>query len=781
MSYEKQFFEATDVFSSCFVFASAGSGKTKILVDRYVKSLFFGIKPQEILCLTFTNAAVFEMQSRISSILEKLYLNENGYTKQYIEKTFNIQNTTDKDIKKAESLFFDFQDNLENLKILTIHAFCQELLQKFPIEADVNPNFEIIDDTEAFRLLDMAKQESLSQISETLLNEIASNMSSYSFEDFVNRIYSQASKFSRFFSLNTDLEVYEKSLSTIFKKRDLIKFSNEQIEKAKEFFGDANLEEALLTKTGTIRKKLPKSEIIYQIAEVVFENSLNIKRGNTINKTISFLKIAKDIFDRYNDLKKKQNALDFFDVLNKAEFLLTKSIAKEFVMSKVCRKFKSVMIDEAQDLSSIQWNLVKLFSDEIFSDEYSRNTIFVVGDIKQSIYRFQDANCRLFIEFYEYCIRSLKYLNKPFNTVYLNICYRSLPKILESVDSVFEGEVGRFAFGQSSIDYKKHIPYRCERQGIVDLQNIEHLADTIEDLLGAKKVAPNDILILTRSRSEVSENIINELTRKNIKVAPPDRILLTNEILIMDMLAIMDICIDRENDYAMACVLKSPYIFETPLTNEDLFHICHNRVHSVFEILEIKYRDHFKLVNEIIAHFRVNKLVEFTYYLATKIILIKNKKEQDVLNAFINQTMLFENKNTDNILEFLHYMRESEIIIQQQSKNSDGIRISTIHGAKGLESPVVCLLDFNLESDKNKVKFIWKENDDMLFFIKPSKNKSFEEAEIMINSEYEEENKELLRLLYVAMTRPRDSLYVFGGEDEKAAFHLIKEKIDRYA
>ena len=125
------------------------------------------------------------------------------------------------------------------------------------------------------------------------------------------------------------------------------------------------------------------------------------------------------------------------------------------------------------------------------------------------------------------------------------------------------------------------------------------------------------------------------------------------------------------------------------------------------------------------------------------------------------------------------YIRGSEIKIQQQSQDSDGIRIATIHSSKGLESPIIFLLDFDLEIDKAKVKFIWRETeDDILFFIKPSKNDSFDDIDNIIIEEYSEENKELLRLLYVGMTRPRDSLYIIGDENSKGSFKIIKEKIN---
>lgn len=779
MKYQRQFYEATDVSSSCFVFASAGSGKTKILVDRYIKSLFYGIKPSEILCLTFTNAAVFEMESRISKILENIYLNENNFAESYLIDVIEIQHPTSKDIEKAANLFLKFQDDLSNLKIMTIHAFCQDLLKKFPLESEISPNFEIIDENDGLKLIKESKKNVFKNIfyeNENDFFKLSNLISVYSFEDFVNRIFSNSSKFMNFFEKNPNLDEYKKKLSEEFNLKNSEDFSIEQNDFIKKFLKSDNLEDLLLTKTGTIRKKLPFSEnkIIHQIAEILFNNLQNQKKSKLIEKTCGFLKIAKLIFDEFQRLKQSQNVLDFNDVLHKTEYLLTKSCAKEFVLSEIGRRIKSVMIDESQDLSSIQWRLVSLFCDDIFSDPHSEKTIFVVGDIKQSIYRFQDADHKLFVKFYENCQNIFANLEKKFKTVYLNTCYRTLPKILEKVDSVFEG-CAKFAFGQNSIDYKKHIPFRADSPGnfeLIELKDPENSAKEIASYIKNLKIL--DVLILTRSRNELTENIMKELVNLGLEIAPPDRITLNNNLIVMDILALADIAIDSQNsDYSTACVLKSPYIFENPLNNNDLFEICHNRVKSVFENLEINHKDKYILLKNIKSHYQQDNLVSFFYYI-TKKIIIKNSKDDDhILSSFMDNVLNFTANKSENILEFIEYFRNSTIQISNQNPVSKCVRISTIHGAKGLESENVILLDFDLKPDKNKLKFIWTENDN--FLIKPGKNDSFSEIDSIIENEYIEEEKELLRLLYVALTRPRDSIYIFGSPSEKTtAFNLIK-------
>lgn len=786
MKYAKDFYEATDVNSSCFVFASAGSGKTKILVDRYVKSLFFGIKPQEILCITFTNAAVFEMESRISNILENLYLNENGFTEKYLKETFGLEQVFEENIKKAEGLFFEFQENLSQLKILTIHAFCQSLLQQFPLESGAFPNFEILDENEAIELLKNAKFEILKRTPETILQRLSRMISIHTLEDFVNRIYQLSPKFVELFNSYKSIENYKTHLSEIFKLTNVTEFSFEQIDFIKNVLKSDKLEELYLTKTGTIRKKIPfgTNDISKQISDIVFENSQINKKIAVIEKTCLFLELVKEILDEYQNSKCVKNVLDFSDVLYKTKFLLTESCAKKFVISKIHSQIKSIMIDEAQDLSSIQWELISIFSDDISLDQNTNKTIFVVGDIKQSIYRFQGANYRLFSDFYKYYLDVFETFNKNLKTVYLDTSYRTLPEILENVDNVFEGEIAKFSLNSDFIHYKKHIPYRKFQKGKFSLICIN------DDEEKAKKIASeifkyktDNSLILARSRSELSENVIKELLNLGVKIAPPDRVSLLNNLLIMDLLAIADICIDQNNDYALSCILKSQYFFEKPLTNEDLFVLCHNRLTSVFEKLKTHFPEKYKYIEKIISRYKENDVCGFFYYMTN---LLKNISfdNENLIAGFLNEVSIFSKNESDNIPGFLNYFRSTDIEIINQNTAKTGLLLSTIHGSKGLEAVTVFMLDFDLNADKQKTKLLFLNESDFfkkhqtspLFFIKPSQKDSFYEVNEIIENEYGEEKKELLRLLYVAMTRPRDNLYIFGQNNGKTAYSLIESK-----
>jgi ATP-dependent helicase/nuclease subunit A len=691
--------------SSCFVFASAGSGKTKTLVDRYVKSLFFGIKSSEILCITFTNAAVFEMQSRISKLLENLYKNTNGFTETYLKQTIGLTQISDPDIKTAESLFFNFQDTIHNSKILTIHSFCQQLLTQFPFEAGICPNFEIIDKSDSLELIECGRKKILTSLAndEILLRDLTEVMSIYQFEDLVNLIQPQCSSFERFFDLHADLDEYRCILETRFSQ-----FSQSKAVKSKEKF---------------------------------------------IRKTCLFLRIAKMIINEYKNIKVSKNVLDFADVLTKTEYLFTKSYAKDFVMSKICSKIKSIMIDEAQDLSDIQWRLISLFASDMFSDPHNDKTIFVVGDIKQSIYRFQGANYKLFSEFYQNCKDAFAKLGKQLQTVYLNTNYRSTPEILNYVDKVFDESLAKEAFDEEIISYKQHVPYRTEARGIVEIvqeDQPERMAKFVKDHM------TNDTLILTRSRNTIAEQLVDELTKIGIEVATSDNKPLKEYRLIKDILAVADICIDNNNDYAVVTFLKSKYVFENPLTNKGLLPLCYNRTTSVFQNLRRLYPEKYVILREITGYYCENNLVEFFYDITT-FIRCTSQKDKNMICSFLSEVKRFSNKFSDDISEFLKTFKKQNKQVSDNWFTSNKIRLSTIHGSKGLEAETVFLIDFKEEANKKKLTTVFI--DDM-FLVKHSQKEQFEEIKNIIEKEYIEEKKELIRLKYVALTRPKNYLYI---------------------
>jgi ATP-dependent helicase/nuclease subunit A len=724
-----------------------------------------GINPREILCLTFTKAAAFEMESRVLSILEKLCLNDDDFTRRYLADTIGMTDVDDEIMTTAKHLFFSFQNDLHSTKIMTLHSFCQELLSKFPLEAGLNAGFEVVDENDATELMKTAKRSALEALWKTdprSIRAMAGLVSEYVFEDLVNKALSFPARLINFFESNSNLEDYEQKLESFFHLGETVEFTEEFNDYIAEFFQDKNLEEVLLTSTGSIRKRL--SDIENKIAHIVYKNNVLKKKSVLIRKTLSFLKIIKIIFDEYQNLKKKNNVIDFDEILYATNYLFTQSYAKEFVMSKFYESVRCIMIDEAQDLSQLQWKIISIFSEDILTNHESNKTMFVVGDVKQSIYRFQGADGDSFPRFYEECKKSLASVGKYLKVAHLTKSYRSLPKILTVVDAVFEN----CDFWADNCEYRHHVAYRQDGDGIVEFIELfgeepcdqaEQISDFIRGLPASEILIPSEILILTRSRNEVSELIMKELSRSGIKVASPDCLDFTQNLLIMDVISLVNFCINYDR-YSLCCILKSSYIFEHPLSDNDLFYICNDG--NILDNLKEKYNDKWQIISRVMKCHESYSFVNFFYFILNDIIRTSEQEDEFAISAFMDIILSFSKKKSDTLSEFLDYFSESEIRVSMQNLKKEGIRLSTIHGAKGLEAPIICLLDFKLKADKTKTKMIWY-ND--LFFLKPAKNDSFEEADSILGYEYEEERRELFRLLYVAMTRARDKLYIFGKKD----------------
>ncbi len=757
------FRDILDVNSSCFVFASAGSGKTKTLVDRYVKSLFYGQKPREILCITFTNAAVFEMKSRIASVLRKLYLNQDDFTYTYLSKILGISDVSKGDITRAEELFFMFQDELNSSKILTIHSLCKNILQQFPLESGILPFFEIIDENEARDIIINAKFEIIDQISDDI-KSLSELISIYSFEELINNIGGLATKISRIFEFYGSAESYKKYLEKILNVEPLLEFTPEQSEFIELNFKGLNLDEIYLTKSGSLRKKVPLKdfETSLDISEIVYNNHVNTKKNLLIEKTCTFARIAFAILEKYKSLKQSKNLLDFNDVLVYTEYLLSKSSSKEFALSKICSSFKQVMIDEAQDLSIIQWHIVSLICEDILSDPSNNKTLFIVGDIKQSIYRFQGADYELFSKFYEFCKISHEKLGKTFRTFYLNSNYRTLPKILDYVDRTFKGPIASYAFNEQIIRYSEHNPKRNESTGV--FESIEFSDDLNELVNHIASQETNDILILSRSRTELTEKLMKLLSERGLKIAPPDRILLNNQLLILDIMAILRLSQNVNDKYSLACILKSPHVFQKPFSNEDLLRIFNGTQH--FENLK-KFTGYEEKLQSYLNNCHEDCLLESVYFITSNFL---NFGDHDsfIIQSFIDCIVYFIERHSNTISDFIKYFEKTNIEISNQTTSRDCIRFSTIHGSKGLEASIVYLFDFEITPNKQKMKYFFQDGynfidrkvSNPLFLLKPSKTDSFEECDMLIDAELEEEKKELYRLLYVALTRPRNKLYI---------------------
>ncbi|MDY6407595.1 MAG: UvrD-helicase domain-containing protein, partial [Pseudomonadota bacterium] len=380
---------ASDPLTSVWVSASAGSGKTKVLTDRVLNLLLMTGNPEKLLCLTFTKAATAEMANRIGGILKKWAVCPET---DLVKSLITLRNETpDADlIVRARRLFAKVLEAKGGMKIMTIHSFCQSILKRFPLEAGISPDFEIIDDKTADIILNDTLNQTL--LRPEFLPDI-NLLSQYQTPDGLIQLLQEL------FSFRTQLMHLRDrhSLSTLIYQMKqsfgLTKYDSEQ-----EIIADCfdpndwpDIRNKYLTKKGTVLK-LKANEPVAQKAEEVMQD---IKNLNLIRITEKLLHLAYSVLEEYQYQKQAKGLLDYDDLISLTKQLLSGSHAAAWVLFKLDGGIDHILVDEAQDTNPDQWAIVRLISEEFFAgaDHHDTiRTIFAVGDKKQSIYSFQGAD-----------------------------------------------------------------------------------------------------------------------------------------------------------------------------------------------------------------------------------------------------------------------------------------------------------------------------------------------------------------------------------------------------
>jgi ATP-dependent helicase/nuclease subunit A len=337
--------------ASCWVSASAGTGKTKVLIDRLLNLLLTGTTPESILCITFTKAAAIEMQNRLMAKLQEWAIFDEDSLQKDLQELTN-QSTSKETLALARQLLFHVIDTPGGIRIQTIHSFCQSLLQRFPLEAAIDPSFTLLEGDEVNDLLKKAYYQVLKTQDPELqgfLEHIATSMSDYHFEGLLKSIQSQRGQFGKLLANYQNLEDYKAALESFLKIEEKVpsRDINALQQAAKILFeqGKPELEEALggddysnffLTQDGQIRKKLATKDIqtdfpgVYKILEEeasrLFMEKEQQKNQAIIHSTLAFMHITQAIFQNYQQEKQQQGLLDFEDLIASTNALLGLSL-----------------------------------------------------------------------------------------------------------------------------------------------------------------------------------------------------------------------------------------------------------------------------------------------------------------------------------------------------------------------------------------------------------------------------------------------------------------------
>lgn len=853
---------------STWLSANAGSGKTRVLTDRVARLLLENVQPQHILCLTYTKAAASEMQNRLFKRLGEWAMQPDGLLREQLSELGLQGYIQGETLANARRLFARAIEAPGGLKIQTIHSFCSSLLRRFPLEARVAPQFTEMDDRAAALL-----REDISNIMSdgpdrglvasvaqhftgedfgSLTAEIARNKSAFksalSFSDTLSLFnlpenFTKETLLSQVF-LGSEISLFEKLLTTLragspTDQKAAVKLSAISIPSLASL---PILEAVFLTGKGA---KSPFSAKIDSFPTKASQENLGDHQANlnalmarietarearlslaAVHKTFAIQGFARAFITHYEASKQARGWLDFDDLILKARDLLTDPNVAAWVLYRLDGGIDHILVDEAQDTSPVQWNVIERLAQEFTSGEGARadvlRTIFVVGDKKQSIYSFQGADPAEFDRMQADFANRLIETDSPLQSLELEYSFRSSHAILHLVDQTFANKTeAGFSPTQTHHAFNSALPGRVDLWPIVEtakkpdegewytpvnLRSENHhtailakrIAQEIRQLIDEKVQIPlkqtqnsictgravhaGDFLILVQRRSPLFHEIIRECKAHNLPIAGADRLKVGAELAVRDLAALLGFLATPEDDLALASALKSPLF---GWSEQDLFSLAHDRKGYLWEALR-KQTDAHPSTLEILNDLRQNVDFLRPYDLIERILTRHDGRRnllsrlgveaEDGIDALLSQALAYERISIPSLTGFLVWMETDTLEIKRQMDSAgDRIRVMTVHGAKGLEAPIVILPDTGQR--RNEVKNELLRSGDHVIW-KTRSDDTPAQIQTLIDAQLAKQEAERERLLYVAMTRAEKWLIVVAagelGKDGQSWYDKVR-------
>ncbi|AZN97447.1 double-strand break repair helicase AddA [Mesorhizobium sp. M9A.F.Ca.ET.002.03.1.2] len=871
---------ASDPQNSAWVSANAGSGKTHVLAQRVIRLLLRGTDPSKILCLTYTRAAAANMSNRVFSTLSEWTALGDTELATRIEALDGRQPDR-KTMRRARRLFAEALETPGGLKIQTIHAFCESVLHQFPLEANIPAHFEMLDPQMEASLFAAARRDMISGAAacdagldeaiatilerggehglDALLAEIVRKRDGLRafiaaaggdgfralFDEFRFRAGQSAEGLAAsVWPLPGFLPDYFVTFARAAEATDARIVLNNLLPYAQLAFAEDDpvrrlqlLAKAFLRADGepyepakTFKKalldRLPDlGERYLAAADAILEISDRLALFRMLEGTRAALTIADWLIARYEHLKRARGFLDFNDLITRTVNLLARPDAGPWVQYKLDQGIDHILLDEAQDTSPDQWEVVKRLAEEFFAGLGARDnlhrTVFAVGDEKQSIYSFQGAAPDSFADSRLLFAGKVRAANAAFADLKLTWSFRSTDDVLAAVDRVFADPVVRRGISHDP-DPLNHKAIRTDAPGYVEVwpsigadavdepddwtQAVDHahapavrvaenVAATIAGWIGAgetiegrgSKFRPGDVLVLVRKRDRFVHALTRALKRRGIPVAGADRLSLPGHIAVKDLIALGHFLIQPEDDLSLAVVLRSP-IFD--VSEEVLFALAGGRPSGLSLIASLR-----RHAGESAALAAIAAQLDtwsdeaafkpvFEFYagalardgLRRKMIARLGPEAGDIIDEFLSFCLAEERTGLPGLEAFLSTLENAGPEIKREmDQTRDEVRVMTVHAAKGLEAPVVFLVDGGSApfSDQHLPRlmpfdgsgeywdgkgYLWRSASDVA--------NGFSRAASVRARELADD--EYRRLLYVGMTRAEDRLIVCGYHGKRA-------------
>ena len=901
---------AADPEASVWVTASAGTGKTKVLTDRVLRLLLGGTDPGRILCLTFTRAAAAEMSIRITRTLGEWTAADDEALDEALGELMWRAPSVD-ELVRARLLFARVLETPGGMKILTIHAFCQSLLRRFPLEAGIAPHFAVADDGTARELQNEAQNRLLrharhndndneDELLAAAFSTIATQVGEGNFAILMGVLVSardklrgalgdEASvadlgeKIAELLSVGIDESEQEllgtacasksfngvaliKAVAALDEGSDSDIARGRQIAEwlvADEVVRFAKLEDycrIFITWEGKPRQTLatkPVREAAPDVAETLLveqDRLLTLRERRmaiaVMHTSAALIRFGARMLDYYRQEKAARAVLDYGDQIMETRKLLSAEDIAPWVLYKLDGGLDHILVDESQDTSPAQWSVIAALAEEFFAGEGAHEgtrTIFAVGDEKQSIFSFQGADPEALVKMRAAFRRQVEAARQGWREVPLERSFRSTEAVLRAVDAVFahaDAAAGVVRPGETM----HHDAARAGQGGLVEYWPIavprdlsgaaswappvtrhagdipsERLAGVIADKISGwvaaapgpgedgwldaqnRPIRAGDVMVLVRRRGPLVAAGVGGLKARGsrnveslpIEVAGVDRMKLTEQLAVMDLMALGDFLLLPSDDLTLAALLKGPFI---GFDEEQLFALAWQRgKQSLWQTLSARRDENpaFSRAHEILSGLlaKADFQPSFEFYAEflgagggrAQLLGRLGAEAADPIDEFLAAALAYERGHPPSLQGFLHWLRAAQTELKRDPEQArDEVRVMTVHGAKGLQAPIVFLPDtVTLPSDRRSI--LWAEEDENSSLpLWPGRRAREEQVcKALREQARERDMDEYRRLLYVAMTRAEDRLYVCGWQGkgvknppENCWNHIVRQGLE---
>ena len=869
---------ALDPKNSVVVEACAGSGKTWLLVSRIVRLLLQGVKPGEILAITFTRKAAQEMQARLHEWLHLLAIEDDQSVRQFLRERA-IDEIDEALLARARGLYRDALLAQPNITISTFHGWFMQIIQRAPLNAGVPVGMQLLERTSALRdeawqifadSLRNAPDGETAQFMQGLFSEYGLHSTRALLENFVHKraewwAYSEGQHDAVAWAveqLRNELKVDESDPLSVLVDTEfeltvqafasLLQSGSEAQQKDARLLDDAlrqqdtnmrfdALCDGLYTGKGEPRKlkanKGQDKERYASLFTTIIERLNAVRDALTERSALRLnqaaLHCGAALLEHYQELKLRSQQMDFTDLEWQVCRLLNQSDCAEYMQYKLDSRYKHVLLDEFQDTNPLQWQILQSWFSAATAVD-SRPTVFVVGDPKQSIYRFRRADARLFD-----VVR--KFLQQEFGAFFLtqNVTRRNAPAVLDTVNGVFSEHPDGF------VDFEEHLAHNQSLPGFVEILPLatqsavpleeegyrgalrnplttpheekasgareieaEQFAAHIAGIVGnwnvqeeggsLRRAEYGDIMVLVRKRTHLRV-YEHALRARHIPFLTSRRGGLLDTLEAEDIQALLTFLITPFADLELAQVLRSPLF---ACSDKDLMQIAADTEGSWW--LRLQRIEQGEAATDPLR--RAQRLLKSWLQLADKLpvhdLLDRIYFEGDMLHryaaalpaelhetvranlqAFMEIALNVDAGRYPSLPRFLAELRElraAESDSPDEGKVGEignALRIYTVHEAKGLEAPIVWLLDANdtqRKTDSYSVLLDWQPNEPRPahFSLFGDKRGRGAKRAHYFDADEAYAQREEMNLLYVAMTRAKQALLVSGnGEPTEASWY----------